>query len=135
MGFRKAIYDVEEKGLDPKKPHKEIGDDGRLLSKVVPSQPAAVNSSLSKSQEEKSTQEPSLAIAATDRKEKEVETPKGEKVSVNIEFTDELPQATKEISDDKPNPKPKKVISKTRTRAKTNTSSPKKKTEKKKEEV
>lgn len=135
MGFRKAIYDVEEKGLDPKKPHKEIGDDGRLLSKVVPSQPAAVNSSLSKSQEEKSTQEPSLAVAATDRKEKEVETPKSEKDSVNIEFTGELPQATKEISDDKSNPKLKKVITKTSTRAKINTSSPKKKTEKKKEEV
>jgi len=135
MGFRKAIYDVEEKGLDPKKPHKEIGDDGRLLSKVVPNQPAAANSSSSKSQEEKSTQEPSLAVAATDRKEKEVETPKNEKVSVNIEFTDELPQATKELSDDKPNPKPKKSTTQTRTRAKTNTSSPKKKTRKKKEEV
>lgn len=135
MGFRKALYDVEEKGLDPKKPHKEIGNDGRLLSKVVPNQPAAANSSSSKSQEEKSTQESSLAVAATDRKKKEVETPKNEKVSANIEFTDELSQATKELSDDKPNPKPKKSTLKTKTRAKTNTSSLTKKTKRKKEEV
>lgn len=30
MGFGKAKYDVEEKGLDPKVGHKELGEDGRL---------------------------------------------------------------------------------------------------------
>lgn len=30
MGFRKALYDVEEKGLDPRKPHSSLGTDGRL---------------------------------------------------------------------------------------------------------
>ena len=31
MGFRKPSYDVEEKGLDPSVPHKDLGTDGRLL--------------------------------------------------------------------------------------------------------
>jgi len=31
MGFRKSQYDVEEKGLNPKKPHANLGSDGRLL--------------------------------------------------------------------------------------------------------
>jgi hypothetical protein len=30
MGFGKAKYDVEEKGLDPTVPHKDIAQDGRL---------------------------------------------------------------------------------------------------------
>lgn len=30
MGFRKALYDVEEKGLDPSTPHRNLGSDGRL---------------------------------------------------------------------------------------------------------
>lgn len=41
MGFRKAIYDVEEKGLDPSKPHTELGEDGRLKADVDLGQPAA----------------------------------------------------------------------------------------------
>ena len=31
MGFRKPLYDVEEKGLDPEIPHTNLGSDGRLL--------------------------------------------------------------------------------------------------------
>lgn len=31
MGFRKPQYDVEEKGLNPLVPHKNLGRDGRLL--------------------------------------------------------------------------------------------------------
>jgi hypothetical protein len=30
MGFRKALKDVEEKGLEPTVPYKELGPDGRL---------------------------------------------------------------------------------------------------------
>lgn len=30
MGFRKALYDVEEKGLNPSLPHRNLGSDGRL---------------------------------------------------------------------------------------------------------
>lgn len=30
MGFRKGIYDVEEKGLDPTKAHSSLSADGRL---------------------------------------------------------------------------------------------------------
>ena len=42
MGFRKAIYDVEEKGLDPTKPHSEVGADGRLaFTDVSPNLPTA----------------------------------------------------------------------------------------------
>lgn len=101
MGFRKVLYDVEERGLDPRKPHKEIGTDGRLMSKVVPNQPAAATSSDDvESSEERSTQPPSMGVAAKVRKEKEVETPTNEKVSTTIELQDELPQATKELSDD-----------------------------------
>lgn len=36
MGFGKAKYDVEEKGLDPKVAHKEVAQDGRL----TPCQPS-----------------------------------------------------------------------------------------------
>jgi hypothetical protein len=36
MGFRKPLYDVEEKGLDPKKPHRSLGSDGRLLVDPTP---------------------------------------------------------------------------------------------------
>lgn len=38
MGFGKAKYDVEEKGLDPKVAYKEVAQDGRL----VPIQPSEV---------------------------------------------------------------------------------------------
>ena len=31
MGFRKPLYDVAEKGLNPTTPHKNLGSDGRLL--------------------------------------------------------------------------------------------------------
>jgi len=31
MGFRKKLYDVEEKGLEPDKPHHILGLDGRLV--------------------------------------------------------------------------------------------------------
>lgn len=30
MGFRKEIYDVEEKELEPTKPHSKLAEDGRL---------------------------------------------------------------------------------------------------------
>lgn len=128
MGFRKVLYDVEERGLDPRKPHKNIGVDGRLIAKVVPDQPTAANSSSSDiaSQEEKSTQQPSMGVAVKVRKEKEVETPTNEKVSTNIDLQDELPQATKELSDDELAHEPKKRTTKPKTKAKTNTSSTKK---------
>lgn len=39
MGFGKAKYDVEEKGLNPTKAHKDLGDDGRL-AQVAEAAPA-----------------------------------------------------------------------------------------------
>jgi len=132
MGFRKAIYDVEEKGLDPTVPHNQIGDDGRLLSDVEPSEPAAASSPKKESPKEKSTQKPSKGVAAKSRKRKEVETPDS-KVSVEIEFKDEPLQAAEELSDNEPKIETKKRNKKTsaktksRTRAKKKTSSPTKK--------
>ena len=31
MGFKKEVYDVDEKGLDPTEPHNDIGSDGKLV--------------------------------------------------------------------------------------------------------
>jgi len=43
MGFRKALYDVEEKGLNPKMPHRTIGPDGRLAPESLSVNPVVPN--------------------------------------------------------------------------------------------
>lgn len=35
MGFKKEVYEVEEKGLNPSEPHKKLGADGRLVVEKV----------------------------------------------------------------------------------------------------
>lgn len=112
MGFRKALYDVEEKGLNPNLPHKNLGSDGRLVPALSePSSPVVREASEEKTvlvtsvsnhvtSTETTTEQPAEALTsklATD----------SNKSSDNL---NELPSASQELSDKKePNAKGRKT--------------------------
>jgi len=70
MGFRKPQYDVEEKGLDPSTPHKNLGKDGRLLVPEV----ATPNTPVAKTKKPNKQKADNKKVATSEEKN-EVMTP------------------------------------------------------------
>lgn len=100
MGFRKAIYDVEEKGLDPNKPHAELGEDGRLKADVNLGEPAAVRKDDKQPQKRESVKNAHVENQNEQKQARKVAAPKLENENSTTPVCDkkdqEDPQATKE---------------------------------------
>lgn len=136
MGFRKPLYDVEEKGLDPNVPHKALGSDGRLLpSDDSLGTPAAVTSPQGESN-------PPEVVAAPKSKDAAKTPPPAEKkADTKKEVVDKPQNALKELPNDQEEKKAapaakkspaKKRVSRTRTTKKTSSSKARKSPTKKK---
>lgn len=92
MGFRKSLYDVEEKGLDPKKPHNSIGNDGRLATVTSTEQPSAVLADVSEVKKE--VEKPATVLTGSVI-EKTVEVNNQSNLTETEQVTDVLPTTEK----------------------------------------
>lgn len=114
MGFRKPLYDVEEKGLDPQKPHTNLGSDGRLL-------PAEDNlgtpTAVSSSKKEAALDETVEVKAVPEASENAAKTPQSAAKAKDKKAVDK-PQDAKEELPEKPKAEKKSSTKKkvTRTR-------------------
>lgn len=128
MGFRKPLYDVEEKGLNPEVPHTNLGSDGRLLpAKDNLGTPTAVSSSGETDLETESVEVKAVPKA----KEDAAKTPQSAngKKATDKEAVDKLDEAAKELPDE-PKAEKKSTTKKKVTRTRKATPKAKKATKK-----
>jgi len=132
MGFRKPLYDVEEKGLDPQIPHNNLGSDGRLLpAKDNLNIPTAVSSPSKK--EETDLDDDVKAEAVQKAKKTVAKTPSSANKATDKKTVDKQQDAIKELPDDPKTEKESSTKKKvTRARKTTPKAKAKKKTTKRK---
>lgn len=98
MSFRKVIYDVEEKGLNPKLPHTALGSDGRLLSGV--SEPSKVESAVEKEEIQSSLLKNDIVVNTTMKKQEVTATEQEKLVKIEkLSLQKNIKNALKDITE------------------------------------
>jgi hypothetical protein len=128
MGFRKSLYDVEEKGLDPTKPHNELGIDGRLAS-VDDSSDTPAASELKEDLSASKASKKKAALVQVEEAMTLTSETSGEE-NASAKDTDKLPNALKELPKKSEKPKSKQVRKRRTSKTKTKKTTPKRKPKK-----